>query len=161
MRLARLIAPAALFLVAASSELGAQGASRETALRLLTAQKSRETMESSMEAMLNAQVKQAPQLAQFAGVLRDFYKEEMSWAKMEPEMIAVYSATYTEQEAKDLIAFFESPTGKMMTAKQPALTMKAAEVSQAKMQEAMPRLMAKIQAAMQGGAAKDTVRTPR
>lgn len=160
MRLARLIAPAALILVAASS-LGAQGASRETALRLLTAQKSRETMESSMEAMLNAQMKAAPQMAQFANVFREFFKEELSWAKMEPDMIAVYSATYTEQEARDLIAFFESPTGKMMTAKQPALTVKAAEVSQGKMQEAMPRLMQKIQAAMAGGAARDTVRTPR
>ena len=42
-------------------------------------------------------------------------------ARMQPEMVQIIAQTYTAQELQALIAFYETPTGKAIVAKNPAL----------------------------------------
>jgi uncharacterized protein len=71
--------------------------------------------------------------------------EETSWRKMKPVFVKVYNDTYTEQEIEGILAFYQSPAGKAMVAKQPTLTSKMMTGMQAQMGD----IMTKIQKLMQ------------
>jgi hypothetical protein len=72
--------------------------------------------------------------------------ENLTMAKLKPMYIRVYSETFSQEDINSLIAFYESPTGKMFVAKMPA-------VMQSLMAE-MPKAMAPMMQEMQK-AAKD------
>jgi hypothetical protein len=96
-----------------------------------------------------------PQLAPFANVLQDFYREQMSWSALEPEYTRVYLELFTEPEVRELVAFYQSPLGQKMLAKMPLLMAKSSELATRRIQAAMPQLMQRLQAAMQNpGAAR-------
>jgi uncharacterized protein len=71
--------------------------------------------------------------------------EQTSSQKLKPVMVKAYSDTYTEQEIEGILAFYRSPAGKAMVAKQPALTSKMMTGMQAQMGD----IMTKIQKLMQ------------
>lgn len=82
--------------------------------------------------------------------MSDLVKSEMGWDKMKDEYAKVFAAVYTPDDTKKLIEFYKSPTGQMFLDRQPLLLQKTMEMSQARMMEMMP----KIQAMIQGEAAK-------
>ena len=169
MQLSRLIAPLAL-VVALGSPAAAQEAApshRAAVRRLMEVTRVRESLEQGAESMLRAQMQQAPQLARYETVLRDFYREEMSWAVLEPEFTRLYLEVFTEAELRELIAFYESALGQRLIAKMPLVMAKSNQLTSARLQGAMPRLMARLQAAAQAqgtirrdSARRDSARTP-
>jgi len=60
-------------------------------------------------------------LPRFTAMMR----EEMSWARLEPEFAALYAATFTQEEIDGLIAFYESPIGAALVNKMPQLTQRS------------------------------------
>lgn len=68
-------------------------------------------------------------------------KEELSWEKLKPSFVKIYRETFTQEEVDGLIAFYQSPAGKALIDKQPAVMKKTMGV----MQERMGPLMQKIQ----------------
>ena len=75
----------------------------------------------------------------------DLVSSELSWSKLEPEYTDLYMQTYTEQELDDIIAFYRSPSGASMIAKQPELLSKSMAIGQQSAQRMMPQLMQMIQ----------------
>jgi hypothetical protein len=67
----------------------------------------------------------------------------LTMAKLKPMYIRVYSDSFTQEEINSLIAFYESPTGKMFTAKMPAVM----QSLMAEMPKAMAPMMQEMQAA--------------
>lgn len=67
-------------------------------------------------------------------------REEASWAQLKEPMVQIYAKHYTEAEVQGLIAFYESPLGRSMTAKTPAVMQDSAAITQAMMKRVMPRL---------------------
>lgn len=53
--------------------------------------------------------------------------EEFSWAKWKAEYTQFYATTFTEQELKDLLAFYQSPAGRTYVAKAPEIQKLAQE----------------------------------
>lgn len=47
--------------------------------------------------------------------------EDISWERMEPRMIDVYVAAFTEEEIRDQIAFYKTPTGQKTVQQMPML----------------------------------------
>jgi hypothetical protein len=74
--------------------------------------------------------------------MMDMVLKEFSWDKMKDDYIAIYAETFNEEELKGVIAFYESPTGKKFTEKQPELIQRSMMLSQKKMAEIMPKLQA-------------------
>ncbi|CAD5109317.1 DUF2059 domain-containing protein [Zestomonas carbonaria] len=64
----------------------------------------------------------------------------VGWDKVKPDMIKLYTGAFTEQELKDLLAFYESPLGKKVLAKMPELTAQSAQLTQAKLETAVPEV---------------------
>ncbi len=75
-------------------------------------------------------------------------KEEMSWEKMEPHVLKAYVEVYTEEELRELSAFYASPIGQKFITKMPELMQATMRMTQEMMQDFMPR-MQEIQKEMQ------------
>lgn len=68
--------------------------------------------------------------------------QDMSWKVLEPQMIALYTSTYSEQEIEGILSFYKSPTGQAMLAKTPELTEKSMAISQGKLMALQPKISA-------------------
>ncbi|OLU27406.1 hypothetical protein BVH03_14415 [Pseudomonas sp. PA15(2017)] len=62
----------------------------------------------------------------------------VGWDKLKPDMVKLYTSNFSEQELKDLIAFYESPLGQKVLKQMPALTAQSAQITQAKLESAVP-----------------------
>lgn len=70
--------------------------------------------------------------------------EEMSWAKMLPDMIRVYQESFDQTEVDGMIAYYESPVGQSIVKKLPLVLSKSVALSQARMQALMPKIQALV-----------------
>jgi hypothetical protein len=66
--------------------------------------------------------------------------DAMSWKKMEPEYITLFSSVYTVEELKAIVAFYKSPAGQSMLKKQPMLMQKSMQIAQSKIQDLLPEI---------------------
>jgi len=64
----------------------------------------------------------------------------VGWNKIKPDMVALYTSNFTEKELKDLIDFYQSPLGKKVLEKMPTLTAQSAQLTQAKLESAVPEV---------------------
>lgn len=70
----------------------------------------------------------------------DLMREHMSWEKMKDPMIDIYLRHYSEQEIQDMLTFYNSPTGRSMVEKMPAVMGDSIQLSQSMLQAFMPQL---------------------
>jgi hypothetical protein len=70
----------------------------------------------------------------------DLVKTRMSWEKMRPEYVKIYSETFTEEEIDGMLAFYQSPAGRSMMQKMPALMAKSIAMAQAQMKDLIPEI---------------------
>ena len=67
-------------------------------------------------------------------------EQAIGWDKLKPDMIKLYTSNFNEQEMKDLIAFYESPLGKKVLEQMPSLTAQSAQLTQSKLESAVPKV---------------------
>lgn len=121
-------------------------------------------IDQTMALMFAAQEKQMPQLLRKlmpAGQMTDAQQADLNafvlkvhhiveqaatWDKLEPQFTDIYASVYSEQEVDGLIAFYKSPVGSEMVAKQPQIVEKSQAVTQGLMTQVQPQVM---QAAME------------
>jgi hypothetical protein len=56
--------------------------------------------------------------------------DRMSWDKLKPALVKVYSETYTEEEINGIVAFYKSQAGQAMLEKSPLLMQRVMAMSQ-------------------------------
>ena len=64
-----------------------------------------------------------------ATVAQWFY-EEIRWEELKPKMIDLYVKEFSEQELKELLAFYKTPTGKKALSKLPTIMQQRAAIGQ-------------------------------
>jgi len=79
-------------------------------------------------------------LAHFHQQLMDIIFEELTFAKMKPAYVDIYSSTFTAKELSGLVSFYKGPVGRAYANKSPALMKRMMEVAQTKMQTLAPRI---------------------
>ena len=99
----------------------------------------------SIDQMLEMQVKQNPAIGQYQTQMKAFLSKYMSWASMKEDMIKIYMDEFSEQELKELLAFYQTPLGKKTVQKMPKLMAKGAEMGQQRVQQHLPELQQAIQ----------------
>ncbi|MCC5807979.1 MAG: DUF2059 domain-containing protein [Opitutales bacterium] len=65
-------------------------------------------------------------LVSLAREIKDIMREELSWERLEPVYIVVYSDLFDQEEVDALIEFFTSPEGRAYVAKQPRISKRTA-----------------------------------
>lgn len=71
--------------------------------------------------------------------------EELTWAKLEPVYVRIYTESLTQEEVEGIVAFYKTPAGKAMVSKLPVIMQK----TMGELPSIMGPMMQKIQAAAQ------------
>ncbi len=66
--------------------------------------------------------------------------ESVNWKVLQPQMVDLYTSTYTEPEIDSILSFYKSPAGQTMLAKSPELTQKSMAITQTKLQALQPKI---------------------
>jgi hypothetical protein len=116
-------------------------------LKLTDMQKMMDQMVAQVQQMLTNQLKlqnipekDQEKVLQFQNTLTKKILDAMSWDKMEPEYIKLFSTVYTVEELKAIVDFYKSSAGQSMLKKQPMLIQKSLQIAQAKIQSLLPEL---------------------
>jgi hypothetical protein len=75
--------------------------------------------------------------------------DELSWAKMKPLYMQVYSETFTQEEIDGLTQFYQSPTGKVFVSKVPLVMDKTTALMQVRIQPMIQNIQRSIAASAQ------------
>ena len=106
---------------------------RAATLQLCDVMDIERTMQVSMSRILDLQLQQAPQLQQQRATFEKFFTKYLSWNALKEDFIQLYMQAFSESELRDMIAFYQTPTGKKATHLMPALMQRGAELSLAQL----------------------------
>lgn len=109
----------------------------------------KQQMEESAERMFALQAKQMPQIAQYKDIMLEFFNKYINWETIGEDVKQVYKNSFTEEEVRDLIAFFKTETGQKFTKQNPEINQKIAEISQSIVMQHQAELQGKIMEAME------------
>ena len=76
--------------------------------------------------------------------ITSWYDEEIKWQDLKPQMVELYTQEFTEPELKEMLAFYQSPTGRKALAVMPAIMQQMAKIQQAYFQGKQQSLNNKI-----------------
>jgi hypothetical protein len=94
----------------------------------------------SMDGALNAQIQVNPQLKPYEPKMRQFFAKYMSWKSLQDDFTTIYMKAFTEDEFKQLLAFYKTPVGKKSLQAMPTLMEQGAAIGVKRVQEHMPEL---------------------
>lgn len=159
----RLLALATLTLCAAQVALANPAPSAASIERLLAITEARKMNEAALgqaQAMMKPMLDRAlaqqqlsveqrrqaeAAMGQFTQRMHAVLAEELSWDRLKGMQVQIYASTFSQQEIDGLIAFYESPVGRVFVEKMPVVLQK----SMLAMQERMVPMMQKIAQAAQ------------
>lgn len=121
----------------------------DTALELLDVIRMEEVMEARIESRVDAMSRQAPILAQYDDVVLDFFNRYLSWDQVRDDYVRLYAESYTEEELRELIAFYQTPLGEKMVDLIPRFEQRESEITEERMADHMPELQQSIQEAVE------------
>jgi hypothetical protein len=98
------------------------------AVELLKSIKLDESLPSTSAAMIDSEIRGNPGMEPYRDVMLKWIQKYMTWDAMRPELIRLYTDTYTEAELKQLAAFYKTPLGQKTLTKTPELLQKTAMI---------------------------------
>ena len=144
----RMTLPASLLaigLIAGGAARADEASHRLAAERLLDAAGTPTAMRAAMDSMLQMQLRGAPQLAPYEGVLRTFLEKHVSYEALKDELLALYVADFTEAELDEIAAFYRTPTGTKAVARLPMLVSRASQLGERRVRSNQGELVRLIQ----------------
>lgn len=151
-----------IFLAAAlwSASLGALAASpsAESLERLLRGMEAEQTVKGVQQytdTMLKGTIERVAQarpitpgqrrkLDEFTVKMAATMADELSWERMKPIYVQIYSESFTQEEIDGLVKFYESPAGRAFVAKMPLVLNKSMSLMQSRMDGLNQRMQAAI-----------------
>ena len=104
-----------------------------------------ENFSKSIDNMLDLQVQQNPALKDKRKAMKTFFDRYMSWASLEGDFIRIYKDAFTEEELKQLTAFYQTPVGQKSIQLMPEMMRKGGEIGNKRVQDNMPELVKLMQ----------------
>ncbi len=130
-----------------SSAVADESSHRAAVEQLFTTMDMEKTHAATLDNLLQNQIRSNPALMQVAAPMREFFDKHLGWAGLKKDMVKLYAETFTEEEVKQLDAFYQSPVGKKSIQQLPALMGKAMQIAQERMKEHLPELQETLKAA--------------
>lgn len=78
--------------------------------------------------------------ADYRARVAEILKEEMIWDKIEDDIVDLYMTSFSEEELKEMTAFYKTPLGQKMIEKMPEVMLRSAEISRQQMRFVIPRI---------------------
>lgn len=129
----------------AMADAASHAADAERFLKLAHADKLTVPVYAQVQQMFAQRFAQAPDgkqalLESYQAKANAALDKSVGWDKLEPDMVKLYTSNFDEQELKQLITFYESPLGKKVLEKMPTLTAQSAQITQSKLEGAVPEV---------------------
>ena len=99
----------------------------------------------ALDVVLKVQLRQQPNLAPYEHTLRAFMQKYMSWESLKGDYARIYAEAFSEEELRQMIAFYRTPTGQKAIKMIPELMAKGAALGQSRVQENREELQRMIQ----------------
>ncbi len=80
--------------------------------------------------------------------IMEMFRRQFAWENLKNDYIKIYAEIFTEQELKELVAFYKTPTGRKFAEKQPELISKSMELGREKGMALVPEIEKTIQAVL-------------
>ena len=93
-------------------------------------------------AQATGQTNAAPVTAAQTDKMMDMISKELSWDNLKQDYINLYAETFSAEELKGIVAFYQSAAGQAFTKKQPELMKKSMALSQKMMMQIIPKMTA-------------------
>ena len=139
------LATAVIFMILSTS-FASEDSHKIAAEKLLIQIGTDKILSSTIETVLNAQIQQQPSLAPYKEVMLKFFEKHMGFESLKDDLVAIYVEAFTEEELNDIMAFYETPTGRKTLEKLPELSAKGAQLGQTRVQQNIQELQEMIQA---------------
>jgi hypothetical protein len=78
-----------------------------------------------------------------------FFTENFKWEDVEPQLVHMYATAFTESELRDLVAFYETPTGRKASAQLPMLMQEGVSLGMTRIRANMPAFQQRVGALIQ------------
>jgi hypothetical protein len=134
-----------LMAVSAQSSLAGEKSHRKAAEKLLELSDMASTMDQVIDQTLMMEIQQTPQLVLYQDVMKRFFKKYLGWESLKDDFVKIYMEEFTEEEIRDIVAFYETPTGQKTLKKAPVLFAKGAEIGQRRVEENIAELQTMLE----------------
>ena len=114
--------------------------SRAEAEALFEAIDMRVTVDQNVGVMLDAQIKQRPDLAPYRNVMQAYFEKYMGYDALKDDLIGLYMATFTGKELREVRKFAETTAGRKVIVQMPMLMRQGAEIGTKRAQEHLAEL---------------------
>jgi len=132
------------------------------ALKMLELSDAKGLMERSMKGMMDAQLESMTSMVRQAGAPESVLEQlkalqndvqqlvfaELKWETLSRDVALVYSSVFTESELREMVTFYESPTGRKLTEKSPEMMSRMMEITMQRIKVLEPKLMELIKKRM-------------
>ncbi len=129
-----------LTLVSFTPAMADSASHKKAAASLLDTMNMSELLSQSIEAMLQLEIKNNPQLRPFEGTMRTFFQKYMSGESLRDDFIDIYTAAFTEKELLEIQSFYQTPTGQKALKVTPRLMAQGATLGQQRVKQNLPEL---------------------
>jgi hypothetical protein len=106
----------------------------KAAEELLNVMDMRNTLQQTMEQMIEVQIQQNPAIKPYRHVMLEFINKYMSYDSLKEDLIALYADAFNQNEIHEIIEFYRTPTGQKTIQKLPGLAKKGSQLGLARME---------------------------
>jgi len=138
----------------ARAEDTAKAPQTRPALELFEAMGGTTTAAAGADAMIGAMAASQPELAQYQDAIRAWYTKVFAGDEFANEMAALLEATYTEQEMRELMAFYKTPVGRKSLQVLPTVARESALIGSRLAERHTDELQSMIEEAMKARSAQ-------
>ncbi len=120
---------------------------RQAVEELLQVTNMEKVLKTSIDTALEVQMRANPRLTPYRDVMRKFFEKYMSWSSLKEDFIKLYMNEFSEEEVKQLTAFYRTPIGKKTLEKLPQLMMQGSKIGTERVQSHLDELQKMIREA--------------
>ena len=106
-------------------------------------------VDESVENLLAMQMQQSPELTPRESVVRGFLERNIGWQALRPNLVAMYLAAFTEEELKQMNAFYVTPVGQKVLTRVPELVEERNRLAAQRLQEHIGELQQELDSAVE------------
>ena len=112
-----------------------EAAHRQQVQKLFELTQMQQKIDESLDNVLALQIAQSPELKDHKTVVKEFLERHIGWHSLEDALTDMYLKEFSEQELKDMNAFYGSATGKKVIERLPVLVQMRNQLASARLQE--------------------------
>jgi uncharacterized protein len=118
--------------------------------RLLVVTNAEKMMDDQTDQMLKNQIRDNPAIAATLSATQSIIRKYVNYTAIKPDMIKAYTATYSEDELNQIIAFYQTDVGRMMLERMPKILAQTQAITNERLKAAQPELIEAIRRSITG-----------